>query len=52
MDTSMMSIGGGDDRIRTGDLLHAKQALSQLSHTPTITNSLHNLGSNRKNIQP
>ena len=25
---------GGDDRARTGDLLRAKQALSQLSYTP------------------
>ena len=25
---------GGDEGIRTPDLLHAKQALSQLSHTP------------------
>ena len=27
--------GGGDEGSRTPDLLHAKQALSQLSHTPT-----------------
>ena len=27
---------GGDDRIRTGDLLLAKQALSQLSYIPTM----------------
>ena len=26
---------GGDEGIRTPDLLHAKQALSQLSYTPT-----------------
>ena len=26
---------GGDEGIRTPGLLHAKQALSQLSHTPT-----------------
>jgi hypothetical protein len=26
---------GGDDRIRTGDLLRARQALSQLSYIPT-----------------
>jgi hypothetical protein len=26
---------GGDGRIRTGDLLRAKQALSQLSYAPT-----------------
>ena len=26
---------GGDERIRTDDLLRAKQALSQLSYTPS-----------------
>ena len=29
---------GGDEGIRTPDLLHAKQALSQLSHTPKLSN--------------
>ena len=29
---------GGDKGIRTPDLLHAKQALSQLSYTPIIVN--------------
>ena len=33
-------IFGGDEGIRTPGLLHAKQALSQLSHTPTGTNSI------------
>jgi hypothetical protein len=28
-------IGGGADRDRTGDLLTASQALSQLSYSPT-----------------
>mgnify|MGYP006983641585 CR=1 FL=1 len=28
---------GGDGEIRTPDLLHAKQALSQLSYTPTYS---------------
>ena len=28
-------LGGGGNRDRTGDLLHAMQALSQLSYTPT-----------------
>ena len=28
---------GGDKRDRTADLLHAMQALSQLSYTPMIT---------------
>ncbi len=27
---------GGDNRDRTGDLLHAKQTLSQLSYIPTL----------------
>ena len=27
---------GGDDRDRTDDLLHAMQALSQLSYIPTL----------------
>jgi hypothetical protein len=27
---------GGDDRDRTGDLLRARQALSQLSYTPGV----------------
>ncbi len=30
-----MGTGGGDKRDRTADLLHAMQALSQLSYTPT-----------------
>ena len=29
--------GGGDKRDRTADLLHAMQALSQLSYTPIIS---------------
>jgi hypothetical protein len=29
---------GGDDRVRTDDLLRARQALSQLSYTPKETN--------------
>ena len=32
--------GGGDEGIRTPGLLHAKQALSQLSHTPMKTRIL------------
>ena len=31
-------IDGGDDRARTGDLLRARQALSQLSYTPAFGN--------------
>lgn len=30
----MVPLGGGGERIRTDDLLLAKQALSQLSYTP------------------
>ena len=30
------TVNGGDEGIRTPDLLHAKQALSQLSYTPTF----------------
>ena len=33
---------GGDDRDRTGDLLVANEALSQLSYIPTDHNLLHN----------
>jgi hypothetical protein len=29
-------VGGGDERIRTADLLSAIQALSQLSYVPTL----------------
>ena len=32
---SFQGTNGGDEEIRTPDLLHAKQALSQLSYTPT-----------------
>ena len=32
---SFTSLSGGDDRNRTGDLLLAKQVLSQLSYVPT-----------------
>jgi hypothetical protein len=32
--TSSPNAGGGGERIRTDDLLLAKQALSQLSYTP------------------
>lgn len=35
---SLISTIGGDEGIRTLDLLHAKQALSQLSYTPTASN--------------
>ncbi len=31
----MLKMIGGDKRDRTADLLHAMQALSQLSYTPT-----------------
>jgi hypothetical protein len=31
----MPDLHGGDEEIRTPDLLRAKQALSQLSYTPT-----------------
>ena len=34
---------GGDDGTRTRDLLHAKQALSQLSYNPTNTSILHKI---------
>ena len=30
----MIRKGGGDDRARTGDLLRAREALSQLSYVP------------------
>ena len=33
-------IAGGGNRDRTGDLLHAMQALSQLSYTPTKERAL------------
>src|SRR5215510_969775 len=33
---------GGGSRDRTGDLLHAMQALSQLSYTPTREGALYN----------
>lgn len=32
--TKYQAINGGDDRIRTGDLLRARQALYQLSYIP------------------
>jgi hypothetical protein len=32
---------GGDERIRTADLLSAIQALSQLSYVPTCTRASH-----------
>jgi hypothetical protein len=31
--------GGGDDRDRTGDLLRAREALSQLSYVPGTANA-------------
>ena len=34
-------IGGGGKRDRTADLLHAMQALSQLSYTPTANVKLY-----------
>ena len=36
----MSRLIGGDKRDRTADLLHAMQALSQLSYTPTTFNLL------------
>ena len=36
MQIPKQSLNGGDEGIRTPDLLHAKQALSQLSYTPTF----------------
>ena len=33
----LLEMNGGDERVRTDDLLRAKQALSQLSYTPTGT---------------
>ena len=35
-DASRHSVGGGGERNRTDDLLLAKQALSQLSYTPSV----------------
>ena len=32
-----MRKGGGDDRARTGDLLRAREALSQLSYVPILS---------------
>ena len=32
----LFSDAGGDKRVRTADLLRAKQALSQLSYTPEL----------------
>jgi hypothetical protein len=34
MGTAVLQSVGGGNRDRTGDLLHAMQALSQLSYTP------------------
>ena len=34
---SHFSINGGGERVRTDDLLRARQALSQLSYTPGIS---------------
>jgi hypothetical protein len=44
---------GGDKRDRTADLLHAMQALSQLSYTPIYYTALHLLfnPSARRNIK-
>jgi hypothetical protein len=39
--------GGGADRVRTGDLLTASQALSQLSYSPTRVELYY-----RKNVLP
>lgn len=36
LNLSVRYANGGDDGIRTHDLLHAKQALSQLSYTPNV----------------
>ncbi len=33
----VLTAGGGDNEIRTRDLLRARQALSQLSYTPVGT---------------
>ena len=40
-----MNLNGGDSRDRTGDLLLARQALSQLSYIPKLSSfrSLHRL---------
>ena len=37
METRLLSIHGGAKRDRTVDLLHAMQALSQLSYNPTAS---------------
>jgi hypothetical protein len=34
---------GGDDRVRTDDLLRARQALSQLSYTPVFKLTMYNV---------
>jgi hypothetical protein len=39
---SRPSVGGGGDRNRTDDLLLAKQALSQLSYTPSVLSEAQN----------
>ena len=51
---------GGDEGIRTPDLLHAKQALSQLSHTPRYSYIISQhfkkikyiMQKNQKNLRP
>ncbi len=37
---SKLDLIGGDERVRTAGLLLARQALSQLSYTPTIKRTL------------
>ena len=44
-------IGGGGKRDRTADLLHAMQALSQLSYTPTANRKLYGAGSPLANVR-
>ncbi len=54
------SFSGGDEGIRTPDLLHAKQALSQLSHTPRYSYIISQhfkkikyiMQKNQKNLRP
>src|SRR5438477_7115201 len=49
---TLQSDRGGGKRDRTADLLHAMQALSQLSYTPTANIKLYGLGAASANETP
>ena len=48
--TAVKRVGGGN-RDRTGDLLHAMQALSQLSYTPTQGRELYHRDNHLEPVQ-